>query len=59
MQKEGIFIEWAGDSCRLVAYPCSDNKVYNLCAFVPSNEVNSDIQGDGASLSIFDSSDVG
>ncbi|KAJ5631911.1 uncharacterized protein N7484_012011 [Penicillium longicatenatum] len=47
VQKEGIFIEWASDTCRLVAYPCSNSKVYNLCAFVPSREVEFDTQADG------------
>jgi salicylate hydroxylase len=52
VQKEGIFIEWASDTCRLVAYPCSNSKVYNLCAFVPSREVEFDTQADGACLPI-------
>ncbi|KAJ6018298.1 hypothetical protein N7451_001677 [Penicillium sp. IBT 35674x] len=47
VQNPGIFIEWAGDTCRLVAYPCSDSNVYNLCAFVPSSEVKFDTQTDG------------
>ncbi|KAJ5605292.1 hypothetical protein N7510_010446 [Penicillium lagena] len=36
----GVFIEWAAEDRRLVAYPCSNNKVFNLCAFVPSSEEN-------------------
>ncbi|KAJ5929879.1 hypothetical protein N7454_006829 [Penicillium verhagenii] len=47
VKHEGIFIEWASDICRLVAYPCSNNKVYNLCAFIPSSEVKLDTQADG------------
>ncbi|KAJ5707822.1 hypothetical protein N7488_007623 [Penicillium malachiteum] len=47
VKSEGIFIEWAANDRRLVAYPCSDSKVYNLCAFAPSNEVNIDTQVDG------------
>ncbi|KAJ5730835.1 uncharacterized protein N7483_005343, partial [Penicillium malachiteum] len=47
VKSPGIFIEWAANDRRLVAYPCSDSKVYNLCAFAPSNEVNSDTQADG------------
>ncbi|KAJ5733984.1 hypothetical protein N7493_002770, partial [Penicillium malachiteum] len=47
VKSEGIFIEWAANDRRLVAYPCSDSKVYNLCAFAPSHEVNIDTQVDG------------
>ncbi|KGO69765.1 Monooxygenase, FAD-binding [Penicillium italicum] len=42
----GLFIEWASDDRRLVAYPCSDSKILNLCAFVPSDEVQADNQSD-------------
>lgn len=42
MADPGVFIEWASEDRRLVAYPCSDNKVFNLCAFLPSSEVNHD-----------------
>jgi salicylate hydroxylase len=40
-------MEWASGDRRLVAYPCSDNKVFKLCAFLPSGEVNDDAQKDG------------
>ncbi|OQE35250.1 hypothetical protein PENCOP_c014G00608 [Penicillium coprophilum] len=42
VQDTGVFIEWAADDRRLVAYPCSDSKILNLCAFVPLNEVHAD-----------------
>ncbi|KAI2699480.1 hypothetical protein CBS147332_8366 [Penicillium roqueforti] len=42
----GVFIEWASHDRRLVAYPCSDSKILNLCAFVPLNEVQADNQSD-------------
>ncbi|KAJ6185249.1 hypothetical protein N7519_006550 [Penicillium mononematosum] len=42
----GVFIEWASDDRRLVAYPCSDGKILNLCAFVPSSEIQADNQSD-------------
>ncbi|KAJ5484668.1 Monooxygenase FAD-binding [Penicillium expansum] len=42
----GLFIEWASDDRRLVAYPCSDSKILNLCAFVPLDEIQADKQGD-------------
>ncbi|OJJ43185.1 hypothetical protein ASPZODRAFT_136370 [Penicilliopsis zonata CBS 506.65] len=32
--RPGVFIEWEGPDRRLVAYPCSNDQVYNLCAFV-------------------------
>ncbi|OJK00091.1 hypothetical protein ASPACDRAFT_51918 [Aspergillus aculeatus ATCC 16872] len=38
VQEPGVFIEWARDDRRLVAYPCSNNKVFNLCAFLPTAE---------------------
>lgn len=47
VKNPGIFIEWAHENRRLIAYPCSDSKVYNLCAFVPSREIEIDTQADG------------
>lgn len=47
VKNAGIFIEWAHENRRLIAYPCSDSKVYNLCAFVPSREIEIDTQADG------------
>ncbi|KAJ5698051.1 hypothetical protein N7462_000056 [Penicillium macrosclerotiorum] len=41
VEDPGIFMEWATEGARLVAYPCSDNKVFNLCAFLPSKEAES------------------
>lgn len=29
----GVLVEWAFKDRRLVGYPCSDNKVFNLCGF--------------------------
>jgi hypothetical protein len=48
----GVFIEWASDDRRLVAYPCSDNKVLNLCAFMPSKETKTDTHSGGKLQSI-------
>ncbi|KAJ5496168.1 Monooxygenase FAD-binding [Penicillium fimorum] len=42
----GVFVEWAANDRRLVAYPCSDSKILNLCAFVPLNKVQADDQSD-------------
>ncbi|OQE29848.1 hypothetical protein PENSTE_c002G06657 [Penicillium steckii] len=48
VDKRGIFLEWGGKDRRLVAYPCSDNKIMNLCAFMPSEEARvQDTQSDG------------
>jgi hypothetical protein len=46
----GVFIEWESGDRRLVAYPCSDSKILNICAFVPLNEVQADDQSDGKSF---------
>jgi salicylate hydroxylase len=43
----GVFIEWASDDRRLVAYPCSDDKVFNLCAFMPSKDTKTDTHSGG------------
>lgn len=42
----GLFVEWSANDRRLVAYPCSENKVFNLCAFMPSAEAKVDTQED-------------
>jgi hypothetical protein len=34
----GVFIEWAAEDRRVVAYPCANNTIFNLCAFMPSSE---------------------
>ncbi|KAJ5313097.1 hypothetical protein PENANT_c018G09423 [Penicillium antarcticum] len=44
----GVFIEWASDDRRLVAYPCSDDKMFNLCAFMPSTETKTDTHNGGS-----------
>ncbi|KAL2835817.1 hypothetical protein BJY01DRAFT_252322 [Aspergillus pseudoustus] len=43
--KPGVFIEWEALKTRLVVYPCSDNKVLNMCAFVPTAQAGE--QGEG------------
>ena len=42
----GVFLECGSGDRRLVAYPCSDSKILNICAFVPLNEVQADDQSD-------------
>ncbi|KAE8406809.1 hypothetical protein BDV37DRAFT_45877 [Aspergillus pseudonomiae] len=34
----GVFVEWAGNDRRIVAYPCSNNKIFNLVGFMPTAE---------------------
>jgi salicylate hydroxylase len=43
--KPGVFIEWEAPKTRLVVYPCADNKVLNMCAFVPTSQAGE--QGEG------------
>lgn len=38
VRNPGTFIEWAASDRRLVAYPCSDNQIFNLCGFLPTAE---------------------
>ncbi|OQD62176.1 hypothetical protein PENPOL_c013G08246 [Penicillium polonicum] len=38
----GVLVEWASDDRRLVAYPCSDNRVFNVCAFMRSTQTKTD-----------------
>ncbi|KAJ5405126.1 hypothetical protein N7465_006410, partial [Penicillium sp. CMV-2018d] len=38
----GVLVEWASDDRRLVAYPCSDNQVFNVCAFMRSTQTKTD-----------------
>ncbi|PLB52241.1 FAD/NAD(P)-binding domain-containing protein [Aspergillus steynii IBT 23096] len=38
VRNPGTFIEWAATDRRLVAYPCSDNQIFNLCGFLPTSE---------------------
>ena len=38
IETPGTFVEWTAPDRRLVAYPCSDDKIMNLCAFAPSVE---------------------
>ncbi|OJJ04459.1 hypothetical protein ASPVEDRAFT_196891 [Aspergillus versicolor CBS 583.65] len=35
----GRFIEWTSGKTRLVVYPCANNEVLNLCAFIPTAQV--------------------
>ncbi|KAJ5457427.1 hypothetical protein N7475_008815, partial [Penicillium sp. IBT 31633x] len=46
VRASGVFIEWESEDRRIVAYPCSDSKMLNICAFVPSNEKQTDAKGD-------------
>ncbi|KAL2827944.1 hypothetical protein BDW59DRAFT_53118 [Aspergillus cavernicola] len=41
----GVFIEWAAPKSRLVVYPCSDNEILNLCAFIPTADAGELGQG--------------
>ncbi|KAL2810152.1 hypothetical protein BJX63DRAFT_328766 [Aspergillus granulosus] len=43
--KPGVFIEWEALKTRLVMYPCSDNKVLNMCAFVPTAQAGEHGEG--------------
>lgn len=43
----GVFVEWAAADRRLVAYPCSDNSMFNMAGFVPT--VDAGIPGEGGS----------
>ncbi|KAL3458970.1 hypothetical protein BJX64DRAFT_279559 [Aspergillus heterothallicus] len=43
--KPGLFIEWEALKTRLVVYPFSNNKVLNMCAFVPTAQAGE--QGEG------------
>ncbi|KAF9894800.1 hypothetical protein FE257_004421 [Aspergillus nanangensis] len=45
VQKPGVFIEWATTDRRLVAYPCSNNETFNLCAFIPTEEAGGIAEG--------------
>lgn len=47
VQQPGVFIDWSSEDRRLVAYPCSDNQVFNLCAFVPSSEARAETVDNG------------
>ncbi|KAJ5144546.1 hypothetical protein N7448_001938 [Penicillium atrosanguineum] len=45
VQEPGVFMEFEGPTRRLVAYPCSDNNVFNICAFIsadPNQEADQD-----------------
>lgn len=47
VSKSGLFLEWSAKDRRLVAYPCSDSTIFNLCAFMPSSEATIDTQDNG------------
>ncbi|RJE22461.1 FAD binding domain protein [Aspergillus sclerotialis] len=36
VREPGVFVEWAAGDRRLVAYPCSDNRMFNMVAFLPT-----------------------
>ncbi|KAH0367998.1 FAD/NAD(P)-binding domain-containing protein, partial [Aureobasidium melanogenum] len=38
IETPGAFVEWSAPDRRLVAYPCGDDKIMNMCAFAPSSE---------------------
>ncbi|OJJ57935.1 hypothetical protein ASPSYDRAFT_152819 [Aspergillus sydowii CBS 593.65] len=46
----GRFIEWTSGKTRLVVYPCSNNEVLNMCAFIPTAQI--DAAGDASSKEI-------
>lgn len=39
MQNPGCMLQWDDTDRRLLAYPCSNNKIYNMLAYVPSSAV--------------------
>jgi salicylate hydroxylase len=41
VKQPGAMIEWAGDDRRLLGYPCANNSVFNLGAFLPASEIMS------------------
>lgn len=45
VDKPGVFVEWATTDRRLVAYPCSNNKIFNICAFLPTAEAGNIAEG--------------
>ena len=47
VNEPGLFLEFSAKDRRLVAYPCSNNKILNICAFMPSVEAQVDGQTDG------------
>lgn len=51
VSNSGVFIEWAAEDRRLVAYPCTNDTIFNLCAFLPSAEAG--VQADGGWLLYF------
>ncbi|KAL3472537.1 FAD/NAD(P)-binding domain-containing protein [Aspergillus californicus] len=38
MIRPGVFMEFSAPKARLVVYPCADNEIINLCAFIPTTE---------------------
>lgn len=46
VREPGDFIEWSAADRRLVAYPCSNDTILNLCAFLPSSEAGNGGEGD-------------
>lgn len=56
IETPGTFVEWAAPDRRLVAYPCSDDKIMNMCAFAPSAEFNDSGSSAEGETTIFTSS---
>lgn len=50
VKRPGGMLEWAGEDRRFFGYPCSNNTVYNIGAFMPVSEIGDmDDRGHGAS----------
>lgn len=39
VQNPGCMLQWDDTDRRLLAYPCSNNTIYNMLAYVPSSAV--------------------
>lgn len=39
VQNPGCMLQWDATDRRLLAYPCSNNTIYNMLAYVPSSAV--------------------
>lgn len=39
VQNPGCMLQWDDTDRRLLAYPCSNNKIYNMIAYAPSSAV--------------------
>lgn len=45
VKQPGAMIEWGGDDRRLLGYPCANNTVFNLGAFLPASEMTTTSSG--------------